>query len=782
MNSLTITDIAKILKTRPISASPLKGNAKVSNFLFDSRSLIDAEGTIFCALNTKAADGHKYIAPLYNKGVRLFLVSKLPDDIGSMSDAYFIVVKDVMEAVENLAYAWRSNLKNVVAITGSAGKTVVKEMIFNALASNDIKASRSPRSWNSRIGAPFSLLEASPTDDAVIIETGIDSPGDMKHHAEIIRPQIGILTAITSEHDAGFDSKEAKIREKIKLFKYAGIIIFDASDPLVNKIISEEYPDRQLIPIKADSPMKVDCLIAKETIRQLGYSFDVEPAMTANRIDVHKGLNDSTVLFDAFTHDLRSVEFALDFLKRRSGEKKSSAILSDLFHRPSENLTKIYHKLGQALLASNIQRLIAIGPELRQYRHLLPPAIEVVNLENADDFITDFDISRFPSETVLISGQPLSKFHEIMASLESPRHDTVLEVNLDAIVHNFNYFRSLLPQNVGMIAMIKASAYGVGAPEVAKTLQAQGASYLAVAVIDEGIELRRAGITMPIMVLNPVTTNYRALFRHNLEPSIFSLRELNILVDEARKAGVEKFNAHIKLDTGMHRVGFTENELPRLKARLKEIPEINVSSIFSHLATADCPDQKEYTKYQLDTFDKMSSYFPVTTKRHILNTAGIMTHPERHADFVRLGIGLYGISPLEKDTDIRPVASLKTTIISLKEWEEGTTIGYGRRGKLERPSVIATLPIGYADGIDRHLGCGNASFLVKGVECPTVGNICMDQCMIDVTDVEGVQIGDQVEIFGAAMPIEKLAETLGTISYEVLTSVSPRVRRIYFRD
>ena len=335
--------------------------------------------------------------------------------------------------------------------------------------------------------------------------------------------------------------------------------------------------------------------------------------------------------------------------------------------------------------------------------------------------------------------------------------------------------------------MVKASGYGTGALEVSKTLQAQGAAYLAVAVIDEGVELRRGGITMPIIVMNPVTTNYKALFDNKLEPSVFSLRELNILVNEARKAGVSQFKAHIKLDTGMHRVGFVESEIPQLLKTLGETPEVYVASIFSHLATADCPNETEYTEMQLATFDRLSRIIvdntPHPVLRHILNTAGIMTHPESHYDMVRLGIGLYGVSPLDGDSnDIRTVATLRSTIISLKSWEAGTTIGYGRRGRLTRDSVIATVPIGYADGINRHLGCGNASFIVKGKECPTVGNICMDQCMIDVTGVPEVSIGDDVEIFGTQQPVEKLAQILETIPYELLTSVSPRVKRVYYRD
>lgn len=762
---------------------------EITDVLFDSRSLIEPEGTIFCAIRTKSADGHNYIRELYAKGVRLFMVENLPPGIEKMDDALFVVVgrDKVVPSIEKLAMERRKKLKNVIGVTGSTGKTVVKEMIFKALALGDNGGgvSRSPRSWNSRLGVPMTLLESSLTDKAVIVEAGIDTVGDMAAHAEIVRPETGVLTSITDEHNAGFESREQKIREKIKFFKYSERIFYDASSADVGEILKETYPDKTLIPIKGNDINETNIKIASEVSKNC----IIEENIAINRIDVHQGVNDCVMLFDDFTNDLRSLRWSLDFMRRRSDGRKSTLIMSDLFHgqMDEDELKILYSSLGKLLRNFSINRLIAIGPELKRFKNEIPEEIDVENVDSTVEFLAEYDITRFSSETILISGSPKHDFHEIRNSLESPRHDTILEINLDAIVHNFNYYRSLLKPNTGTVAMVKAEAYGVGAAEVAKTLQTQGANYLAVAVIDEGIELRRRGITMPIMVLNPVTTNYRALFRYRLEPSVFSPKELEILAYEAEKAGEKDFPAHIKLDTGMHRVGFTINEIATLTDRLKSITSLKVASIFSHLATADCPEEAEYTQKQLETFEEASqrimSSLPYRPLRHILNTAGIMTHPESQYDMVRIGIGLYGISPLEKiGKDLRPVATLKSTIISIKRWPKGTTIGYGRKGLLERDSIIATLPIGYADGLDRHLSRGAAKFLVKGVDCPTVGNICMDQCMIDVTDVPQVSIGDSVEIFGEHRPIEQVADTLGTISYEVLTSVSPRVRRIYFRD
>lgn len=767
--------------------------SQVTDILFDSRSFIEADGTVFCALRTKAGDGHRYVSDMYDKGIRIFLTDNLPEDSAELTDALFLVVPDVAEAIEALASDWRKGLRNVVGITGSAGKTIVKEHIYYALARyfGDEKVTRSPRSWNSRLGVPLSILEASPADEAVIIEVGIDTVGDMARHAEILRPDIGVLTAITSEHDSGFASIAEKIAEKLKLFSHCRDIFYDARLPEVVRLMAEEYPERNLHPAASADSEQVWEELAKGVVGEIegpDAAEYIEPGIATNRIDVHQGPNDCVVFFDDFTNDLRSLRWSLDFMRRRSAGRNRTLILTNdiMANRVGqEDVKENYEKLSRLIEAFGISRLIAIGRGISKMRHALPPTVDVDILKSDKEFTSTYDITNFSSETILVFGSPGEDFNEIRRALESPRHDSIMEINLDAIIHNFNYYKSLLRPSTGLIAMVKASAYGIGAPEVAKTLQGHGARYLAVAVIEEGIELRRRGVMMPIMVLNPVTNNYSALFHYSLEPSVFSLREFDILSAEAAKAGYSNYPIHVKLDTGMHRVGFVEEEIPGLLAKIKDCTTLKIASVFSHLATADCPEEGDYTRMQLETFDAVSSQIiealPYRILRHILNTAGIMTHPEYQYDMVRLGIGLYGISPIPQEQKaLRPVATLKTTIISLKQWPAGTSVGYGRRGRLERPSVVATLPIGYADGIDRHLRCGAASFLIRGVECPTVGNICMDQCMVDVTDVPGVEIGDSVEIFGEAIPVERIAGALDTIPYEVLTSISPRVRRIYY--
>ena len=732
-------------------------NNNVERYIFDSRTLAPVEGTIFCAIPTASSDGHNYIETAYSRGIRSFLVEQLPEMLHT--DASYVQVNSIQESLESLTIAARHRLdgKHIIGITGSRGKTVVKELLFQMLTAAGKKAWRSPRSWNSRLGVPMSLLNAPQDADFYIFEAGIDSADGMSPLADMIRPNFGILTSITDAHNAGFNSQDEKIAEKAKLFAGCETIVTDNSNENPAAILRSLYPDSEAIAITADSTYARNLAIAQAAASALGIT-PVEPDhenQPDNRIEVFEGVNNSLVLQDRFTPDSLSVEAALDIMNRRKVNGRSNTLIATADVTADSRMLQRY----------GIDRVIAAD----------------------NSFFRHFEASDFHNETILIAVGPTTLSDDIRSMIEAPRHDTVFEINLNSITHNINYYRSLLPPGTGIVGMVKAQGYGTGALEVAKTLQSQGADYLAVAVIDEGVALRRGGITMPIMVLNPVTSNYGAMFRHKLEPSVFSIDELKLLTERARQYGIAQFKAHIKLDTGMHRVGFTPEEIPSLLAELPKHPQLHIASIFSHLATADCPDQQEYTTLQLDTFKKgsetIATALPYPVKRHILNTAGIQTHPEHHYDMVRLGIGLYGVSPV----DITPgtlavVATLKSTIISVKHWPAGTTIGYGRRGVLSRDSVIATVAIGYADGIDRHLGCGNASFIVKGHECPTVGNICMDQLMIDVTDVPDAAPGDEVEIFGTQQPVERLAEILGTIPYELIATVSPRVARIYYND
>lgn len=753
----------------------------VSRLIIDSRSPIVDLDVMFCAIKG-AADGHLYVGQMYDRGVRVFLVGH-DFETGRYPEALFLVVKDVEQAIIAIAEDRRAPLSDTtfIGITGSVGKTVVKELLYKALLSKAV-VERSPRSWNSRLGVPLSICSFDSDDKFAIVEVGIDHAGSMAALERLVRPAIGILTPITAEHDSGFASRDEKIREKVKLFKDSKFIIYSHADD-VEQILTEECPDAVLIAVTGDFNINA----VDEVTQLLGYKCsDLDNHEPTNRLDVHEGINDCVIILDDFTADVESMRHALDFMHRRAASpRKATVIMTDLLQPCGTDPIQIYETAAALLHAADVTRLITIGTEAINYSGLFHN-IEVDNIPTTDAFLDSYDINDFSGETILVFGHPYDAMQRIATLLAAPRHDTTLDINLDALVHNFNYYRSLVKPTTGMIAMVKASAYGVGAVEVAKTLQAQGASYLAVAVIDEGIELRRGGVTMPILVLNPITANFRALFDYGLQPAVFSLRELEALREAARRAGIGTFDVHIKLDTGMHRVGFTEPELPGLIDALREADDVRVSTVFSHLATADCPDLNDYTRGQIDLFGRMSSEIiaalPYPVKRHLLNTAGIVRFPDAQYDYVRLGIGLYGISPLESSEGLNTVATLKTTIISLHSWQPGDTVGYGCKGKITRPSLIATVPVGYADGLNRHLGNGAAKFVVRGVECPTIGNICMDLCMVDVTDVPGVSIGDEVEIFGRQMPIGLIAHTLDTIPYEVLASVAPRVKRVYFRD
>ena len=784
----TLDQIAGITGAEIISDNGARDKtaAVYTTLLTDSRSFVEpGSTTIFCAIRTDAADGHRFIPTMIRRGVKAFLVEEVPACLPE--GCTFLKVKSVPGAIEAIGTRIRDDFRGtVVAITGSRAKTVVKEMLYQALLPS-VKVFRSPRSWNSRLGVPLSLTEMPDDAQVAIIEVGIDSCGDMTHHAAMLRPDTGILTAITDEHAAGFESIDKKISEKCLLFKSCSKIAVDTSCPEVNKVLPVlEKPGREIYTTSLPG-LEADAALVDAVCAWLGARPGKMCGNIASRTDVHECVNGCTVVYDNFTNDLRSVVSALDFSRRRRTPAQTmTVILGNVLHSPGEPACEVYSNVLSALGAYGVSRLITVGREISGAMARLRTPLTIETCADINDFTTRYDINNFSDELILVKGDTCHNFAEIRDLLEYPRHDTVFEINLDSIIHNFNYFRSHLDHSTGMIAMVKASAYGTGAPGIARTLEEQGASYLAVAVVDEGVELRRSGITMPIMTLNPVTTNYKALFTERLEPSVFSISELHTLVEQAERFGVTDYPVHIKLDTGMHRVGFLESELPELLRVLAAQSRLRVSTIFSHLATADCLDQDEYTQMQLDTFRRASDYiadnigYPV--KRHLLNTAGIMRYPAHQYDFVRLGIGLYGVSPIPGETHLKTVATLKSTIFSLKQWEPGTTIGYGRRGVIVRPSLIATIPIGYADGLNRHLSRGAASFIVRGVKCPTVGNICMDQCMIDVTDVPGVRIGDSVEIFGESNPVEKIAEILDTIPYEPLTWVSSRVKRIYFRE
>lgn len=796
--------------------------------LTDSRSLTCAGDSVFFAIATRGNDGHKFIPALYSQGVRTFVVTSLPSDLSGMEDAVWIVVSDTVRALQTVASLHRGSY--MVAITGSRGKTTLKEWIFQ-LMEPLAETVRSPRSYNSQIGVPLSLWEIENGTELAVIEAGISKEGEMARLAEIIRPQTVIFTNVLANHDAGFPSRQAKAAEKALLasFPEVEIVIYNADNPLVADSLRPCLDGRRAIgwsstgnpeaalQVRASGLDATDRSIMEYEYGEVkgkvsypsGPEWAFENAASAlafmlsqgfpasiieerfrhltpvgTRLNVSEGVNSCSLIFDSYTSDFSSLGPALDFMRRRAtpGQRRV-LVMSDLRH---ESLAPgdVYAAIAEEVARAGVGRFIGVGPQLKAHSGIFPTSSQFYT--STDELMAALDPADFSDEIILFKGAPEYEFLRVYEALEARKHETVLEVNLGDLVKNFNWFRSKLPHSTGIIAMVKASGYGAGSFEIAKTLQDAGAAYLAVAVLDEGIELRRNGISMPLMVMNPKVVNYKSMFVNRLEPVIYSPGMLEDVVRAARRAGVRDYPIHIKLDTGMHRTGFIEEELPALMDTLSAQDYVEPRSVFSHLATADCPDMDEYTDGQLARFARFTDYMLSRCRRpflrHILNTAGIIRYGDTaHYDFVRLGIGLYGVDPLGHGGELRQVSRLRTVIIALREYPAGEAVGYGRRGLLDRHARIATIPIGYADGMNRRFGCGALNVLVNGKEAPTVGNICMDSCMIDVSGID-CKVGDEVVIFGPEAPVERLADILGTIPYEVLTGVSPRVKRVYYRD
>ena len=827
----SITEISNALDVT--SGRIVDPDAIVSQLLTDSRSLAMPQETIFFALRTDAGDGHNYIPDLYDKGVRNFVVA---NDYFPQPDCYganYLAVESPLDALQALATFHRRRFRElpVIGITGSRGKTTVKEWLYQLLK-DDYRIVRSPRSYNSQIGVPLSLWEIDNNTDMAIIEAGISTTGEMDNLQAMIRPTIGIITNLGSEHNDGFASMEQKAQEKAKILYNCENVVYCADDPLVTHTIAPLVESDVAMAMSwsrnhCEAPLQVECIARTEgssTLRytckdetsevtipftadrdldnaitclavllQLGLERDVIAQRMAvltpvgTRLNVIEGVNDCTVIVDSYTSDYYSLTPALNFMTRRAGNRPCTVILSDLATE-SYSGDELYIRVSELLKTKRVNRLMGIGKEMCRYRHYFDDLPLARFFNDTQEFLNDVAKGDFDDETILIKGDPRYGFSQIIDLLEAKQHITVMEVDLNALAHNFKFFKTLIKPETKTVGMVKASGYGAGSYEIAKTLQDCGCDYLAVAVHDEGVELRKAGITtMPIIVLNPNGINYKAMFQYRLEPEIYSLEMTRDLIKEGRKYNVQGFPVHIKIDSGMHRLGFTRDQLPELIDLLKSQDIITPSSVFTHLSVADEPDQDAYTQAQFDYFDACSDLlqqsFDHYIMRHALNTSGIVRFPERQYDMVRIGIGLYGVRTLFDGSEdkLKPVSALRSIIISIKDWPAGTTIGYGRHGMLTRDSRIATVTIGYADGFDRHFGNGAVSMWVNGALCPTVGTVCMDAVMIDVTDV-ACKVGDTVEIFGEHVPIERLSEARGTIPYEILTSVSPRVKRVYYRE
>lgn len=802
----------------------LKGG-RIAALLTDSRRLSFPETTLFFALKTATNDGHRYIDELYRMRVRNFVVEKMPDNASSMPDASFLVVKSPLEALARLAAFHRSRFDiPVVGITGSNGKTMVKEFLYHLLGGR-MNVVRSPRSYNSKIGVPLSVWEMSQDNDMAIFEAGISAPGEMSYLEKVIRPVYGILTGIGEAHQENFSSLEEKCLEKLNLFSGSRRLVFDADDTVIADAVRKAgLSDRAFgwsrkdasaplyvrsvekdevrsvisyvcaggsssvaIPFTDDASVEnaVHCLAF---MIMMGYDIDPEAFATlepvAMRLEVKQGINNSLLINDTYNSDFNSIAIALDFQHSRKKAKrlKSTLVISDVLES-GENPQKLYRRLADLVSLKGVEKLIGIGPQMCRFADCFDVPQKSFFM-TTDEFISSPAIRDFENELILVKGARQFNFEKISERLSKKLHETTLEVNLDAVVHNFNFYRSRLRPQTKMVCMVKAFAYGAGSYEIAKTLQEHRCDYLAVAVADEGVELRKEGITIPIMVMNPEFGSFNALFEYRLEPEVYSFRLLDALADECRRRGVTDFPVHLKVDTGMHRLGFRPDQMEEVCEHVRRGGGIDVKSLFSHFAGSDSQLFDDFTHLQLERYASAASALEKglghKVIKHILNTAGIERFTEYQMDMVRLGIGLYGVSASGME-GLRNISTLKTTILQIQDVPAGDSIGYSRKTFVDRDSRIAIIPIGYADGFNRHFGNGKGSVLVNGHLCPVVGNVCMDACMVDVTDADARE-GDSVVIFGDDLPVSRLSEELGTIPYEILTSVSPRVKRIYYRE
>ena len=820
----TIEKITTLIGARRVGES----EAQIGWLLTDSRSLCFPEATLFFALSSARNDGHRYVGDLYRRGVRNFVVSHLPQSINDYPDANFLVVMSPLEALQRLAERHRDEFDiPIVGLTGSNGKTMVKEWLYQLLSPSMV-VTRSPRSYNSQIGVPLSVWLLDTQSEVALFEAGISQPGEMAALSDIIQPTIGVFTSLGDAHQENFRSLEEKCMEKLQLMLHAATVVYDTDDQVVGRCLRKSgyageklgwsltdpraafFVERQEsdangvtvtyrfrdaagsyhLPFIDEASVKCSYACAVVALH-LGIDAEqldermrlLEPV--AMRLEVKEGQRGCTLINDSYNSDVNALDIALDFMARRPDSKgrRHTLILSDIC-QSGDNPEALYHKVSELAVKRGVDKLIGVGQTISSQA----AAIEVKEKYFFNDVTQLIGSKVFASlhdEVILIKGARPFGFDQLTELLEQKVHETILEVNLGAVVENLNYYRSFLKPTTKMVCMVKADAYGAGAVEVAKTLQDHRVDYLAVAVADEGVTLRKAGITSNIIIMNPEMTAFKTMFDYDLEPEVYNFRLLEALVKAAEKQGITGWPIHVKLDTGMHRLGFDpEKDIDSLVHRLKHQTALIPRSVFSHFVGADSDDFDEFSAKQFECFERgskaLQAAFDHKILRHIDNSAGILHFPERQLDMCRLGIGLYGIDSRDNHI-LHTVSTLKTTILQLREVKKEDTVGYSRKGILQRDSRIAAIPIGYADGLNRHLGNGHCYCLVNGKKAPYVGNICMDVAMIDVTDIP-CQEGDMVEIFGEQLPVTVLSDALDTIPYEVLTGLSSRVKKIYYQD
>jgi alanine racemase len=804
----------------------------IEELAIDSRKIAQPEKALFIAINTPRRNGHEFIKSAYEKGVRNFLVQE-NIETAAYPVANFIKVTDTLTALQQIATAHRKQFHiPVIGITGSNGKTIVKEWLYQLLG-DDYNTIRSPKSYNSQIGVPLSVWLLEPDHELGIFEAGISQPTEMEKLEHMIQPTIGVFTNIGEAHSEGFMNLRQKINEKLVLFRHAQKLVYCTDYPELNECIAQyvnniKEPGSTLRLFtwsqKHEAELRVTSVhtdTGKATITALytGKEIAISIPFTDNasienaihcwcvmllldidqpkiaermlhlqpvsmRLELRQGINDCTIINDSYNSDLTSFIIALDYLEQQKQHQMHTVILSDMLQiaRPDAEL---YEEVADLVERRNVQRFIGIGPSLYKNRELFKKhkKLKSVFFKSTDDFLKSFHLVNFNKEAILLKGARAFTFEKIDVLLEQKIHQTILSINLSSLTHNLNVFRSRLAPGTKTMAMVKAFSYGSGSFEIANILQYSGVDYLSVAYTDEGIALRKAGINMPIMVMSPDATSFDRMIAWKLEPEIFNFRSLQLFINMARTLQVKNYPVHIKLDTGMHRLGFQPEDMELLGQKLGH-ESLHVASIFSHLAASEDARQDAFTEQQATSFRSMCSslekaleYKPL---KHICNSAAIARHPELHFDMVRLGLGLYGIdSSGALQNELKQISTLKTTIAQIKTVPAGDTVGYGRKAAADHERHIATICIGYADGYPRSLGNGKAHVLVHNKPAAIIGSVCMDMCMVDITNIPGVKEGDEAIVFSPQLPITQLAAWAGTITYEIMTGISQRVKRIY---
>lgn len=793
----TIHHIAQIIKADAV----IVNDSVIENLLLDSRKIFAPGSSLFFALQGPRRDGHQFIADLYKRGVMNFVVDRQLD-INEYPGANFLKVNDSLEALQLLAAHHRQQFSiPVIGITGSNGKTIVKEWLYQLLH-QEYTIVRSPKSYNSQIGVPLSVWQMNKQHTLAIFEAGISRPGEMEKLQKIIQPTIGVLTNIGEAHSEGFASLQEKEAEKRKLFKNAvlpeQLLVKEIKRQRGHTIIragsaGQEY--QLQIPFADDASVQ-NAITCWQVMLYLEYRQEIiQQRMLLltpvnMRLELKKGVNHCSIINDSYSADISSLEIALNFLDQQAGSNKKTVILSDFFQSSIID-ELLYRQIMESLVKHKVNRLIGIGDKITTQLNANFPKghsdIDFILFRTTDEFIHQFRASHFKEEVILVKGARVFAFEKIVQLLELKVHQTVLEINLSAIVHNLKEYQRRLKPSTKIMAMVKAFAYGSGGAEIAGILQYHKVDYLGVAYADEGVELRKAGITLPIMVMNPEENAFDAIVEYNLQPEIYSFELLQSFDHFLQQEGLQQYPVHLEIETGMNRLGFAAEDTKKLADYLLSCPSFRVETVFSHLAASEEKANDEFTLTQYSVFNRATSELEqklgYSFIKHIANSAAAVRHPDLQLDMVRLGIGLYGVdSAVSGLLNLQTVATLKSTIAQLKHLKKGDTVSYNRKGRVEREALIATIRMGYADGFPRRLGNGIGKVLVRGKLVPVIGTVCMDMFMADVTDVPGVKEGDDVLIFGESLPVQSVAQWAETIPYEIMTGISQRVKRVYFEE